>query len=221
MKDEEQKEILNLDEAAAYLRVSEETLRGWVGTGELPAARKGDSFRFQTSELKSWAKEQLTIDQAEPIRIKDVLSPERTLILKDPHKRESLQALIDILAETDQVKDPIELKEGIFKREELMSTGIGLGIGVPHVRLASISNLTMAMGVSRAPIRDYISLDGKPVHIVCLLAAGKYQHGEYLKTLAAISARLKRPLFREMILHAPDAAAIYGIMVNQAGSDHA
>ena len=217
----QQNDILNLSDAARFLRVSEEALCGWAGAGELPAAREGDSFRFQTSELKAWAKEQLTIDQAEPIRIKDVLAPERTLILKDVHKQEALQALIDVLAETGQVKDHIELKEGIFKREELMSTGIGLGIGVPHVRLASISNLIMAMGVSRAPIRDYISLDGKPVRIICMLASGKYQHVEYLKTLAAISARLKKPLFREMILHAPNAVVIYNIMINQAGPDHA
>jgi len=221
MKAEEREGTLNPAGAADWLRVSEEALRGWVETGEIPFSGEDDSLRFSVSELKVWAREQLTIDQAEPVRIGDVLAPERILILGDVNKEEALQALIDLLAKTPQIKDPVELRDGIFKREELMSTGIGLGIAVPHVRLSGISNLIMSMGVSRTPIRDYASLDGKPVRIICLLVAGKNQHMEYLKTLAAIAARLKRPLFREMILHTREAAAIYDIMLNQTGPNHA
>lgn len=72
-----------------------------------------------------------------------------------------------------------------------MSTGIGWGIAVPHVRLTSVKSPVMALGVSRKGIQDYDSLDGLPVHYIIMIAAGRDQHAEYLRLLSLVSTRMK------------------------------
>ena len=98
--------------------------------------------------------------------------------------------MIDVLATSAQVRDKDELADAVFKREAIMSTGIGLGMAVPHVRIASVDELVMAIGISRPGIHDYASLDDKPVHLVFLIAAPKGQHAEYLRLLSGLFVTL-------------------------------
>jgi len=149
------------------------------------------------------------------VKLAAVLDPKRILILESAKKTEALRALVDCLATAPQVKDPKELLEGILHREQLMSTGIGLGIGVPHIRLNSIENPVMAVGISPNPIMDYESLDGKPVQLIFMIAAGKDQHAEYLRLLAYISSRLKDDQLRSTLINAPDKVTFYRILVQK------
>ena len=148
-------------------------------------------------------------------QISTVLDPTRVLILKTSEKIDALKMLIDGLAAAPEVKDRQELEEGIFHREELMSTGIGLGIGVPHVRLSSIENPVMCAGLCRDPIMDYESLDGQPVQLIFMIAAGKDQHVEHLRLLAKISSKLKDDKLREALINAPDETTFYQILTHR------
>lgn len=214
-------EILTIEEVAKYLRVSERTVYEWAQKGEIPAGKFGSSWRFKCSEIRRWADERLGMKDynlpAKPLFIRDILTPERVVILKGSKKNEVLEELIKCLSTAPEVKNKDELTLAIFHRENLMSTGIGLGIAVPHVRLESVKDLVMAIGISRSGIADYESLDGQPVDIICMIAAGKYQHAKHLKALAAISACLKNESLRQLLLSASDSESIYDIMVNGGG----
>ena len=89
------------------------------------------------------------------------------------------------------------------------STGIGFEVGVPHARVAAVSDLVMAIAVNRQGIPDYKSMDDRPVRIVCMIAGRIDQHGEYIKTLALISELLKDNLIRSRILDNMTAAEVY------------
>ncbi len=86
------------------------------------------------------------------------------------------------------------------EREEIMTTGIGFGIAVPHAKLESVHKLAFAIGISKKGI-DFNSIDGQPVHLVVLVAAGERQHKEYLKLLSKIMSVLKKRILirNEMI----------------------
>ena len=148
-------------------------------------------------------------------QISTVLDPSRVLILETSKKIDALEALVNCLAAAPEVRDRQELYEGIFHREELMSTGIGLGIGVPHVRLDSIENPVMCAGLCRNPITDYESLDGQPVRLIFMIAAGKNQHAEHIRLLAKISSKLKDDKLREALINAPDETAFYQILTQK------
>jgi PTS system nitrogen regulatory IIA component len=68
-----------------------------------------------------------------------------------------------------------------------------------------------AFGRSPAGV-DFESLDGKPTHLFFLLVAPEESAGAHLKALARISRLLKDAAFRERLLGADDAGAIYGII---------
>ena len=209
-------EIMTIDEVAKMLRVSERTVYEWAQKGIIPGGKLGTSWRFKRSQIQKWVDEKIGAEPKRPvpqaIRIADILTPDRAIIMDCERKEDALNVLIDRLAEAPEIGSREELAKEIFHREQLMSTGIGFGVGIPHVRLASVKNVVMAMGVSRSEIRDYASLDGKPVRIVCMIAAGRDQHARYIKALAAVSALLKDESFRNRLLAAKDAREIYSLM---------
>lgn len=143
-----------------------------------------------------------------------VLTPERVLILESTTKKEALQTMTECLGNAPQIKDRDALVKGIFYREELMSTGIGMGIAVPHVRLASVTDPVMCAGICRHPLVDYESLDGVPVHLIFMIAAGQHQHAEHLRLLSSLSLRFKSEKLRDALMSAPDPLTFYQILIH-------
>lgn len=151
------------------------------------------------------------------LKLTHVLAPERVLILESATKKDALQALADSLGTAPQIQDRDALIQGIMYREELMSTGIGMGIAVPHVRLASVTGPVMAAGICRKPIVDYESLDGIPVRLIFMIAAGQYQHAEYLRLLSSLSLRFKSEKLRDALIAASDKLAFYNTLIRREG----
>lgn len=209
-------QIMTLEEVAAYLRVSERTVYDWANKGAIPCGKIGTTWRFKRSEIERWVDQKLSPPQHRPspasVALADVLDPARVLLLDCVSKEAVLQQLLAVLATTPQVKNPDELSREVFERERLMSTGIGRGIGVPHVRLASVSDLVMAVAVNARDLEDYISMDERPVRIVCMVAARHDQHAQYLRTLSAISTVLKPEGTRAAVLGATSAAEVFGLL---------
>ncbi|MBI2425756.1 MAG: PTS sugar transporter subunit IIA [Candidatus Hydrogenedentes bacterium] len=213
-------EILTLEEVAHYLRVSERTVYDWANKGEIPCGKLGTSWRFRKSDVELWLNKKLgNYRQAlrmDSVTLRNVLTADRVLVLSSATKYDALNALVDALARAPEVRDKEELRREVFEREDLMSTGIGSGIGVPHVRLASVENLVLAVGVNDREIEDYVSLDERPVRIICMVAARDNQHAQYLKTLAAISTQMKVLGVREALLTAQSPQDIYDILTRES-----
>lgn len=209
-------EILTLEEVAEWLRVSERAVHAWATKGEIPCGKLGTTWRFKRSEVEKWVNARLTRPTRhapeEPLRLRDVLDAGCVLRLSCASKEAALNTLVDCLAESPEVGDGEELRREIFAREALMSTGIGCGVGVPHVRLASVKDVVLAFAVNDQALRDYVSLDGYPVRIVCMLAAHADQHAQYLQVLSAISGLLQDAVTREALFTAADEAAVYRIL---------
>ncbi len=216
-------EIMTVEEVALYLRVSERTVYDWAQKGEIPCGKLGSAWRFSRKQVKEWVDERLKEQDAGPrlnsaVALDSVLTRERVLMLSASSKTEALDTLINVLAETDAISDRDEFLRGIWNREVLMSTGIGLGIGIPHVRLSSIKDVVMAVGICRPPLKDYIALDEQPVEIIFMIAARTDQHSEHLRLLSSISARCKNEQFRQKVSSAKNSSEVYDILVGRDGS---
>ncbi|MBL7067389.1 MAG: PTS sugar transporter subunit IIA [Candidatus Marinimicrobia bacterium] len=204
-------DIMTLNEVASYLRVSERTVYEWASKGELPCGKLGTSWRFKRSNIEEWVSHKLSPRIQAPTltspSLSAILKPERVVQLHCTTKEAVLNQLIDLFA------DIPELADAVFKREQLMSTGIGLSIAVPHVRLNSVNELHMAFGVNKTGINDYESLDNIPVRIIVLIVAGRDQHTHYLQTLSRVSHLLKNSLIREQLFEAKSSEEIYKIVI--------
>jgi PTS system nitrogen regulatory IIA component len=142
----------------------------------------------------------------------DILSPHRIVFLNHSSKKDALLALAENLSAAPQVKNRRELSTEILKREELMSTAIGCGIAIPHVRLPSVTDLVVSVGISRVDIVDFNPLDDEPVRLLFMIAAAHNQHAYYLKTLSGFSAKLKNKELREALLAARTEQEAYDLL---------
>lgn len=96
--------------------------------------------------------------------------------------------------------------DALWEREAILSTGIGLGIGVPHVRHANVAREVMRVGRSKAGVA-FDSIDGQPVYAVFTILMPSGNHRRHVEVLGAIATSLRDPARRERVFGAPDAAA--------------
>ena len=209
-------DILTIEEVAKYLRVSDRTVYDWAQKGEIPAGKIGTVWRFKKSEVENWVNARLSSDsskQAEmQIQVRNILSPDRVVFINQTSKHDALVALADVLGTAPQVKNSSELTQEILKREELMSTAVGIGIAIPHVRLSSVTDLVMAVGVCKKPISDYQTIDEQPVNLLFMIAAAYNQHSYYLKTISHFAGMLKDNDLRNAINSATSEQEVFNLL---------
>lgn len=133
--------------------------------------------------------------------------------LKSKNKYKAIEELADVFKGTDVCSDIKAFINALKEREEIMTTGIGFGIAVPHAKLESVHKIAFAIGISKKGI-DFNSIDGKPVHLVVLVAAGERQHKEYLKLLSKIMSVLKNDVIRNEMINAKTTKDIIEILRN-------
>jgi PTS system nitrogen regulatory IIA component len=110
------------------------------------------------------------------------------------------------------------LLQTLLDRERLGSTGVGEGVAIPHGKLGGLSGIVAAFG--RAPEGiDFRAIDGRPARLFFALFAPESSAGAHLKALARVSRIFRSPAFREAILAAPDAAAIFRLIEAEDARD--
>ena len=144
-------------------------------------------------------------------QIYDMISVDRIKIIEAKDKESALKEIVGLLSTAGSIRDKQEFEKAIMDREKILSTSIGIGIAIPHVRLDSVTDITIAIGVLKKGI-DYESFDGQPVNIIIMIASPSGAHREYLRTLAKIALFLKNPTLRNKILSAETPGEIYAAM---------
>ncbi|HDQ99681.1 MAG TPA: PTS sugar transporter subunit IIA [candidate division WOR-3 bacterium] len=118
----------------------------------------------------------------------------RDAILLQIESRDKIDVIRELsrpLIENGTVTDEETFFEAILRRENLESTGIGLGVAIPHARTPAVARTALAFGRSEAGV-DFNSLDGKPAFLVFLIAAPEDRKTEYIMTLARVSRLMRR-----------------------------
>jgi nitrogen PTS system EIIA component len=138
------------------------------------------------------------------MKITEVLHKEAILVdLKANDKKGVLEELSKPISKIAGINQQ-ELVRVLMDREQLGSTGIGGGIGIPHGKLKNLDKLILGFGLSRKGI-DFDSLDKRPSHIFFLLVTPENSTGLHLKVLARISRLLKNDDFKEKLYQISDA----------------
>lgn len=213
-------DILTIEEVAKYLRVSERTVYDWAQKGEIPAGKIGTVWRFKKSEIEKWVNARLSspvkqTETVQQVRVKNILSPDRIIYIDHSTKRDAIVELAQNLATAPQIKDGSELVREILKREELMSTAIGRGLAIPHVRLSSVTDLVMSVGICKNELIDFQAIDDTPVRLLIMIAAAYNQHSYYLQTLSFFSSKLKQREVRDSLLNSTSPLEAYSILTNE------
>lgn len=143
-----------------------------------------------------------------------MLSQDRIVDLKSSEKMPVLREMVDVISHSDLVSDPQAFFDAVVAREKIMSTGIGIGIAVPHVKIPSIKGFVMAIGRRKEGI-EFDALDGRPVQLVILIGAPEKEQENYLRVLARIVATFKNQAFLLKVLNAASPAEILSLFADK------
>jgi nitrogen PTS system EIIA component len=149
------------------------------------------------------------------MKVVDFLRPDLVIPqLSGGSKSDVLNEMARHLGERQSGIDPEVLRRVLEERELLASTAIGDGIAIPHGKLDSVSQLLGTLGRSVEGL-EFDSIDGKPTHLVFMLVAPASSTGIHLKALARLSRLFRDALFRQRLIEAPDAAAMYKVITEE------
>ena len=133
--------------------------------------------------------------------------------LKATTKEEAIREMVAALNAAGQLPDgEVEsVIRAILNREELGSTGIGMGVAVPHTRHPTVQRLVGTVALSRHGV-DFAALDGDPVDIFFLLISPPNQPGDHLRALENISRHLKDERFVSFLRQAKTREAVVDLL---------
>ena len=146
------------------------------------------------------------------LKISEYLKPEAIIMeIKAREKIAAINELVAHMVKNKLVGDGDMFIKALAKRENLESTGIGDGIAIPHARTNAVKDLTLAFARSPKGI-DFSSVDGKPSHIIFLIASPENKKSEYILALAKLSRLLRKHPVRELLRNAKEPEEIMDII---------
>lgn len=123
-----------------------------------------------------------------------------------------IEDLVQRLEKTAAITDKNGFKEVIYDREKESTTGIGMGIAIPHGKSAYVRKPTVAFARSQDGV-EWHSLDGKLAHMIFMIAVPENSQGDmHLKILQRLSRKLMDDDFRQALMDAPDKAAVHQLL---------
>ncbi len=133
--------------------------------------------------------------------------------LKSTEKYSAIEEVAMLFRDTDVCNDIDLLINALKEREGIMSTGIGFSMAIPHVKIKAVNKLAFAIGISAKGI-EFDSIDGNPVKLIVMVAAGENQHKEYLLLLSQIMSVLKDEHVRNKIIDSSSNKEIVEVFKN-------
>ena len=210
---------LSLDDISKYLGVALNTVQRWVRQGKMPIQRKGANYTFRKQDLQKWASNNnlvLSFNKEATPEVQETPLPSLSDAIKnggiyynvsgdnvDSALRAALNGIHNI---------PLDLKDELIaklmERENILSTGVGNGIAIPHPRVQSdqLENSMLSICFLENPI-EYNAIDNKPVSVLFILLCQSLEI--HLHILSTISFCLRNNEFVAFLKTAPDHEAIF------------
>ena len=134
-----------------------------------------------------------------PFLISKYLTSNLVLHLQSSERDAAIGELIALLDREKKLRDKAAFHQAILEREKIVSTGIGMGIALPHAKLSGYESFFIAIGISAKGI-SWESLDGIPVRLVFMIGGPDDKQTEYLQLLSRLTLAIKDEERRKKIL---------------------
>ncbi|SIS45939.1 fructose-specific PTS transporter subunit EIIC [Salimicrobium salexigens] len=146
-------------------------------------------------------------------QLEDIMTPElATISLKGEKKESVVDEMIDMLDKAGLLSSKAEFREAIIAREEQSSTGLGMGIAIPHGKSEAVNEPAVVFGRQSNGV-DWNSADGEEAKLIFMIAVPKGREGEdHLKILQMLSRKLMDESYREQLLKAESDKEAYELL---------
>lgn len=128
--------------------------------------------------------------------------------LKADDKKSLINELVDLLEPQVDEEQLEKIRESVFEREQIMSTGVGKQLAIPHGKCSDIENILASFAVLDEPV-DFDSIDNEPVKLVFLLVGPESKCNSHIKLLSRISRLMNSLSFREKLVQCTTADQIF------------
>lgn len=133
--------------------------------------------------------------------------------LKAGGKNEVIGELVNLVSNSNMVKDAEQLLKDVIDRENLVTTGVGYGVAFPHAKTRAVKGIVIAFGRSAQGI-DFDAMDHKPVHLFFLIAAPEDAIGAHLNVMARLSYLMKSEKNRKKLMDASSPGDVLALIDN-------
>jgi PTS system fructose-specific IIA component len=139
----------------------------------------------------------------------DRLFPQAHIARSEPpaEKRAAIEFLLDLVVANGRVSDRAAALDALCEREQAATTGVGMGIGIPHAKTAAVEAPSVAFARSRAGL-DFDAVDDEPVRLLFLILVPPAGGEEHLQILSSLSRALMHEHVRKTLLGADDAETV-------------
>jgi nitrogen PTS system EIIA component len=150
-------------------------------------------------------------DQA--VLLTELLTPDRVVVPLAAHDKAGVIAELTRHLVDSSGGTFAEVLSAVEERENVLSTGIGFGVAIPHARSFAVRELCLVCGVSRTPV-PYDSIDGEPVRLFFLIVGPESSAGQHVKILSRIARLVRREDLRERLSAAASPGDFYQALVD-------
>ncbi len=140
------------------------------------------------------------------MRFAEYLNSKLVAFLESSTQEEAIDELIDLLDREKKLPNRKAFRAAILHREQIVSTGIGMGVAVPHAKLGALKDFFIAIGIERKKGIEWNALDKAPVRLIFLIGGPDNRQSEYLQILSQLTTAIKDVDLRKELLKARTAA---------------
>lgn len=133
------------------------------------------------------------------IKISQCMNPKLITFLNVDTRDEVVRALVEIIYAARKIEDKETFFKAIVEREEIVSTGIGMGVAIPHAKLPQYDNFFIAIAILQKGV-DWNALDNAPVRFVFMIGGPDDKQTEYLQILSGLTQAIKDEEKRKKML---------------------
>ncbi len=146
------------------------------------------------------------------MKLEKIIARGRIIDLKSTDMKGALAELLAVSASkfTDLKQDA--LLRSLLQRESTMTTYLGAGVSLPHVRVKMGRRYILAIGRSREGIHNENTVDEEKIHLMFMLLADEKAR-DYLQLLASIARLLKDEELVRAVLQAPTTGDVFDRLV--------
>lgn len=128
-------------------------------------------------------------------------------------KEAVIDELVELVGQSNMVKDKEKLLQDVKAREDLVTTGVGYGVAFPHAKTSAVKGIVIAFGHSAQGI-NFDAMDHKPVNLFFLIAAPEDAIGAHLNVMARLSFLMKSESNRQKLMDATSQGDVLALMDN-------
>lgn len=135
------------------------------------------------------------------------MKDELILFLNSSSRDETIASLIEPLGSHLEIAEPEAFHQAILEREKLVSTGIGMGVALPHAKMDSLDHFFICIGILAKGV-DWKAIDHAPVRLVFMIGGPDDKQTEYLQILSSLTQFVKNEEIRKKLLTVNSKEAI-------------